>query len=31
MLAQWDVFMDQVEPLASRMPFMLVPGSASRS
>ena len=28
MLAQWDVFMEQIEPLASRMPFMLVPGSA---
>ena len=28
MLAQWDVFMEQIEPLASRMPFMLVAGSA---
>lgn len=28
MLSQWDVFMEQLEPLASRMPFMLIPGSA---
>ena len=28
MLSQWDVFMEQMEPLASRMPFMLIPGSA---